>query len=374
MKEGLNFLEERHAETIRQAGGDPEDWLPERQIARFRGALANWIGAQPPELRVRYADQPRQLAARMESAAQQAFSRYEQLPRFWELLQAKEQVERSYDEVRRRLQRPPKVPYFVGTMNRGTPQAVTETVVLEDDPLCREVVLFECGLFAYFSSVSQALCQLLGGTPFDLDTWFNSFNAPERDRVIARLHREHPSVLVCANALDTFVNEGWLSTPPRLELSDDFHRVHELFTYGPMIQFVFAHEFGHLSGHLHPGAEDIVIHELEHESDVIALNVLSESMLKLPMMTVAFSMWPAWVALAALRALSVKKSTDREPSNDSHPSYKRRAAHLLRALRLGAQQEPRYVKVMTEARALGKLAFHWTSAMFDLAHEIRAQR
>lgn len=84
---------------------------------------------------------------------------------------------------------------------------------------------------------------------------------------------------------------GWLSTKPHPGLSDDFHRVHEYLSYGPMIQFVFAHEFAHLAGHLHPGADHSPPHEKELEADAIALNLPSESMSRLMNGSVSFSMW-----------------------------------------------------------------------------------
>lgn len=368
--EALNRLEQRHVEMIRAAGDDPSDWLPERQIERFRAFLASFIAAQPPEIRMRYAAEPDRLASRMAVAAEQAFSRYEQLPRFSELLHAREEVEKSYEAVRRRLDLPPKPPYLVGTINRGLPYASAEIVVIENDSICRELILLEGGLFAYFSGVSQALCHLLGGSPFSAEAWLDAFLTRKLDSVIGRLHPNHPSVQICAAALDTFTKKQWLSTPPDLTPSHEFHRIHEL-TYGAMVQFVFAHEFAHLGGHLHPGASDIPVHEKEYESDVVALNILSESMRRTVRFPAAFSMWPAWIVLSSMRALSVTRSTDEEPAGDSHPTFAQRATQLMKALGNGAEAKPQHESVMAEAGIYADLAYSWTSALFDFAHEAR---
>jgi hypothetical protein len=366
----LNELERLQFDAIRGTGANPDDWLPEKQIAWKRAVVERFIAQQSPEGRDSLRDLPDQLSKRMLRASEQAFSRYERLDRFAELLDARQAIEESFSAMRHRLLMPPKVPYFLGTLDLRNIEAKTRILRLPNDPILRELILFDAGIFSFLSAISQAFCFLLGGDPFDSDRFLASFETASSDAQISALHAGHRSITICARALQQYEQGGWFSAPLDHPVGKDFHSVMEFLLYGPMLRFVFAHEYVHLAGHLHPSGQEITPHEKEHNADLIGLSLMCESSgrVRIPLY---LSMWPVWVLFAGIRALLLARSTDPEQPSESHPSCTQRMAFLDKGIVLRAQQDANRSESLAKAQKCNRLAYEWTSAMFDHARELR---
>lgn len=365
----LNELEQLQVASISSAGGDPANWFAPNQIVRARRLFEQLVAAQSPDVRPALAENTQGVLERMSNAAERAFSRFERLDRFAELLSAQQAVEEAFARLRRKgALWQPRVPYLIGTLDLRSLRARTRLIAFPDDPFLRELIIFDAGFFSLLSMVSQAICYLLGGEEFNCQQFLNCF--VERTSLAEGLHSNDRAVRLCADALDAFDRGDWVSPAFDPSRSHDFLVTQEAFLFNPMLRFVFAHEFAHLSGDLHGGESQRTQHNREHVADTMAFSLMIDSShhKEIPW---AFTMWPIWVLFASFRALTAGMSYNSERPTASHPTSEQRLAYLEKVLVEAAQGDQRVESMLPLALKYNRLAYEWTLALFDQALALR---